>query len=132
MSSGAFRKTKYESNITKGGGGTYTLPIRIQPETASCTINAVANSAPTNAIDLPISAVVSRGRRSKGVLPRTVTLQNTDTAGTGGYKAGGVITIPALNKDFFDAAAAATDTTPVNYLSRTTWKVSYVTDERVR
>lgn len=132
MSAGSFVKSKYATKIVNPAGGTHIVPIRIQPETAACTINGVGNGAPAGALSLPISAVVSRGRRARGIIPRTVTLENTNTTGTGGYKNGGYITLPALTQDFYDAAAAATSTTPITYLDRGTWRVSYVSDELVK
>lgn len=129
MSSGAFSKSKYAASY---GDGTNIHPIRVQPETITCSVNSVANTAPTGAVTSPISALVSRGRRARGLIVRTVTLRADATTPPTGYKPGGLTTIPCLTTAFFNACAAATDTTTVSYLGSTNWKVSYVSDEKVR
>lgn len=133
MSAGAFLRTKYQTNlqISDSGGGAVCL-IRVQPETVTCTVNGVGNTAPTGAVTLPLTAVVSRGRRAKGIIPRTVTLVAGATGQPSGYKPGGLTTIPCLDLDFFQACSEATDATAVSYLGSTSWKVSYVSDERIR
>jgi hypothetical protein len=133
MSAGAFTRSSYQTSlqIADTGAGAVCL-IRVQPETLSCTVGGVANSAPTGGVTLPLTAVVSRGRRAKGIIPRTVTLVAATTGQPTGYKPGGLTTIPCLNLDFFQACSNATDATTVSYLGSTTWKVSYVSDERVR
>jgi len=55
MSAGAFTRTRYRAD----SGDTH--PIRVQPETLTAAFGATANSAPTDAIDNPISAKVSNG-----------------------------------------------------------------------
>jgi len=129
MSAGVFTKTKYAASY---GGGTEIHPIRVQPETITCTVNSVANSAPAGAVTNPISALVTRGRRAKGLIVRTVTLRAPATGQPTGYKPLGLTTIPCLTEAFFNACAAATDATTVSYLGVTGFTVSYVSDERVR
>lgn len=100
MSSGVFEIRKYQS--TKTG---QIHPIRVQPETLSTlTLNSVANAEPAGALDSPISAQVSQGRRSLGLNARTVTIAWTAAPPTG-YKAGGTITLPWLSETGFAAFA---------------------------
>lgn len=129
MSAGEFSKTKYAASY---GDGTAIHPIRVQPETVTCTVGGVANTAPAGAVNNPISALVSRGRRSKGLIVRTVTLVAPATSPPTGYKPGGLTTIPCLTETFYEACAVATDATTVSYNGSTTYKVSYVSDEKVR
>jgi len=68
MSAGAFTRTRYRAD----SGDTH--PIRVQPETLTAAFGATANSAPTDAIDNPISAKVSNGNRAFGLKPRSVTI----------------------------------------------------------
>jgi len=132
MSSGVFSRSKYETGLVVPGG---TAPliclIRVQPETITCTVNALPNSAPDDDVNLPLTAVTSRGRRAKGIVPRTVTLVAGTTGQPTGYKPGGLTTIPCLTQIFYDECAVATDETTVSYLGSTTWKVSYVSSERI-
>ncbi len=128
MSAGVFTKTKYAASY---GDGTAIHPIRVQPETVSCTIGGVANTAPTGAINNPISALVSRGRRSKGLIVRTVTLVAPATDQPANYKPLGLTTIPCLTTAFFNAAQAATSATTVSYNGVNGYKVSYVSAEKV-
>lgn len=133
MSAGAFTRTKYQTNLDLADTGvTAICLIRVQPETLTCSVNSVANDAPSGAVTLPLTAVVSRGRRAKGIIPRTVTLEAGTTGQPTGYKPGGLTTIPCLTRAFFDECSEATDETVVSYLGSTTWKVSYVSDERTR
>jgi len=133
MSSGVFDRTKYETGLVAPGGSANLICfIRVQPETVACTVNALPNSPPEDDISLPLTAVSSRGRRAKGIIPRTVTLVAGTTGQPAGYKPGGFTTIPCLTQLFFDECALATSETTVNYLGSTTWKVSYVSSERIR
>lgn len=129
MSAGVFTKTKYAATYN---GGTEVHPIRVQPETITCTVGGTANTAPTAAITNPISAQISRGRRAKGLIPRSVTLRAPATGQPTNYKPLGLTTIPCLTETFYGACVDATDSTTVSYLGVTGWTVSYVSDERVR
>lgn len=126
MSAGVFTKTKYQASY---GAGTSIHPIKVQPETVSCSINSVSNDPPDGDVNNPISAVVSRGRRAKGLIVRTVTLEAPTTSPPTGYKPGGLTTIPCLTEAFFNEAANATDETTVSYNGSTTYKVAYVSSE---
>jgi len=129
MSAGAFVKTRYAASY---GAGTAIHPIRVQQETIDCTIATIENNPPTGAITNPISAVVSRGRRSRGLIVRTVTLEAPVTGQPTGYKPGGLTTVPALNAAFYAAAEGADDETEVSYNGVTGYKVAYVSQELVR
>lgn len=129
MSAGAFLKSKYAASYD---AGTQIHPIRVQPETTTCTVGGVQNDEPVGAITNPISALVSRGRRSRGLIVRTVTLAAAVDGQPTGYKAGGLTTIPCLTEAFYNACVAATTTTVVSYNGVATYKVAYVSDEKVR
>lgn len=129
MSAGAFVRTKYAAAY---GGGTNIHPIRVQQETIDCDIGGTDNAPPAGAINNPISAIVSRGRRAKGLIVRTVTLETPTTSPPTGYKPGGLTTIPCLTEAFFNAADAATDETVVTYNGNANYKVAYVSQELVR
>lgn len=129
MSAGAFLKSKYAASYD---AGSQIHPIRVQPETTTCTVNGVQNTAPVGAITNPISALVSRGRRSRGLIVRTVTLVAPTDGQPTGYKAGGLTTIPCLTQTFFNECINATSTTVVSYNGVATYKVAYVSDEKVR
>ena len=98
MSAGRFDQTFYELNNGD------IAAIAVQPETLLLTLGGSANSAPTGPADLPCSAVVSRGRRSKGINARLVRITFT-AAPPSGYAEGEVITLPWLRPSTFDALA---------------------------
>lgn len=129
MSAGGFVKAKYAASYDADSN---IHPIRVQPETITCEINGVANDEPAGDITNPISALVSRGRRARGLIARTVTLVSAVTGQPTGYKAGGFTTIPCLTEAFYEQAALATNLTTVSYNGVSTYKVAYVTDERVK
>ena len=129
MSAGTFVKTRYAAGY---GAGTSIHPIRVQQETLDCVIGTVENTPPIGAINNPISAVVSRGRRTRGLVVRTVTLEAPATGQPTGYKPGGLTTIPALQEAFFTAAEGADDDTDVSYNGVSGYKVAYVSQELVR
>lgn len=90
MSAGAFIDSVYSTD----SGGLY--PIRIQPETATLSINGVANTAASGPVPAGVpSAQVSRGRRSHGVNARLVRIRFTGAVPPG-YKPEGTITLPVL------------------------------------
>lgn len=108
MSAGPFTDSKYESEA-----GTIHF-IRIQPETAAAVINGVTNTAPSDPIDTPGSALASGGKRRFGLIARTVTLKPVGEPPTG-YKLDGRLTIPALTQAVY---LAATPGTTATYLSK--------------
>lgn len=98
MSAGAFTTTKYQMSSENGG---YVLSCRVQPETLDAEIDSVENLAPLGAINAPGSAVISRGRRARGVNMRYVTLKWTG-AKPAGYS-GATVRIPVLTPSAFAA-----------------------------
>jgi hypothetical protein len=128
MSAGEFLKGRYEATYATNR----IHPIRIQPETAALDVGGVTNDLPADPINTPISALVSRGRRSRGLVVRTVTIKAPIDNPPAGYTPGGLTTIPCLTPAFFAVCAAADDTTEVTYLGTTGYRVSYVSDEVVK
>lgn len=110
MSSGVFVRAKYQATY---GGGTNIHPIRVQPETLDAVGNSETNDEPAGAINNPISAQISKGRRAKGLTPRYITIQFPLTGQPAGYKAGGITRIPALTEPFFEAQVTGAT---INYL----------------
>lgn len=111
MSAGAFVISRYEASYAAN-----IHPIRVQPETTAASIGGTDNDPPAGVVNNPISVVVSRGRRSRGLIPRTVTLRAPATGQPAGYLALGLTTIPALTEAFFTAATAGAE---VTYLGAT-------------
>ena len=98
MSAGEFQSAFYELSAENGGG---KARCRVQPETLAATIGGTANIAAGGPATLPSSAVVSRGRRSRGISMRTVTLRWTGEP-PAGYD-GKTVTIPVLTVATFTA-----------------------------
>ena len=115
MSAGFFSKTKYQASY---GAGTSIHPIRIQPESALATIGSVANTAPTGAVNNPITASVSGSKRSNRLISRRVVIQ-LDGDPPAGYDERSVVYLPALTPTFYNAAVVGA---AVTYLEKT-WKV---------
>ena len=119
MSAGQFKIGRY--------GASYNMvdvqihPIRIQPETNDAeaqTTPPVSNVDAGTAINNPISAIISRGKRARGLSPRTITLRNISGLPEG-YLDDSVTRIPALTLDFYNACTPGTE---VNYLGGV-WQV---------
>lgn len=108
MSAGNFIRSRYEASYSTPG---VIHPIRIQPETAAATIGGIANDPPAGNITNPISASISRGKREKGLKPRTLSIQFPATGQPTGYKASGTTVIVALTLDFWNLAAPGTTIT---------------------
>lgn len=91
MSSGNFVDAAYESN----DGRFY--PMSVQPETVTLSLNGVGNVSATGPADptLP-SAVVSKGRRSRGVNCRLVRIRTPLVGGDANYVPRGIITLPVF------------------------------------
>lgn len=110
MSNGVFVSRAYQASYDT----TQIHPIRIQPETAglSVTINgaAVVNTGSTSAVNNPISAVVSRGRRSKGLNARLIRVKFVQGEEPEGYTPNSAIALPALNPALMNAVEGATGT----------------------
>lgn len=129
MSNGQFTRSRY---IADYGAGTAIHPIRVQPETIELVVATNPNDPPTGAITNPISAVVSRGKRARGLRPRLIALQTPVTSPPTGMLPGGITLVPALNKAIYAAAEAADDDTEVTYLGNSNFKVAYVLTEEAR
>lgn len=129
MSNGQFTRTRY---LVDYGAGTAIHPIRVQPETIDLVVATNANDPPTGAVTNPISAVVSRGKRSRGLRPRLIALRTPTTSPPTGMLPGGITLVPALNKTIYAAAQAADDDTDVTYLGNSNFKVAYVLQEEAR
>jgi hypothetical protein len=97
MSAGNFVRSRYESDA----GNIH--PIRVQPETIAASIGS-ANTAPTGAIDVAISARVSGGSRQLGLTARRVRLAFTAGVPTD-YAEDSVVSIPILTPAVFNAIA---------------------------
>lgn len=117
MSAGAFiNNARYETN--KGE----VAKIRVQPETLQLELDGVQNDQALGAITLPVSAVISKGRRSRGLNARIVRITWIGAA-PAGYDARGIITLPWLNPNTFDqieeGAVGTYLTFPVRYVGKT-------------
>lgn len=111
MSAGAFVIARYEASYAAN-----IHPIRVQPETLAAAIGGVDNDSPAGVVNNPISVTSSKGRRSRGLVPRTVTLRAPTDTPPDGYLPNGLTTIPALTEAFFTAAVAGAE---VTYLGTT-------------
>lgn len=96
MSAGRFDDAFYELD------GGLIAPIKVQPETLALTLGGSANATATGPADIPCSAVVSRGRRSKGINARLVRVTFTAAPPTG-YAENEVIALPWLVPSTFNA-----------------------------
>lgn len=128
MSAGSTAKGFYESDA-----GTLH-PIRVQPETTEAnlggTTNVFANGTASGVTKSKVSAKVSKGKREKGLGPRTVTVVFGLTPGSfpDGYKPGGITTFPVFVKATWDAMSEADQ---VTYLGKQV-KISYLSPESVK
>lgn len=102
MSAGAFLVTKYQATYAAAN----IHPIKVQPETVAATIGGTPNAAPTGAVTNPISARVSGGKRTRGLVPRVVVLRAPAANPPAGYLANGITRIPALTPAFSAVAIA--------------------------
>lgn len=101
MSSGNFVNTVYEASYGSG----VRHPIRTQPEVLEAAFGSVNNDGSADPANNPISATISRGRRAKGLIPRTVTLRLTEGATLANYKPLGVTKIPIFQFDVWTGIA---------------------------
>lgn len=126
MSAGAFLFTKYEANYSPT---VQIHPIRIQPETALASgAGGLVNSPPTAALTSPISATISKSRKSLGLHPRYLTISLTG-APPATYKDISTARITCLTQAFY--VANALNSTVITYLG-TTWRVSGFDAEKVK
>lgn len=123
MSAGNFVKTRYAASY---GAGTQIHPIRLQPESIAADFGGDANEPPAGAVNNPISAVVSRGARAKGLRPRFVTLKiEPEQAAPPEYASFSTTKLVVLTPGVFNAI---TEGSTVAYLG-TTWTVIGKTNE---
>lgn len=112
MSAGRFSRTRYEASYLDSNP---IHPVRVQPETlalASQGDPVVTNSAPTGSISNPISALVTLGKRARGLRPRSISIQLKDgeTPPTG-YVAGSIARVPLLREVMYNAVNVGDDVT---------------------
>jgi len=129
MSAGAFTRTRYAASY---GAGTAIHPIRVQPETLDLVIATNENTPPVGNVTNPISAIVSRGKRARGLRPRMVALRAPATGQPTGYLANGITLVPLLNETIYNAAETADADTEVTYQGVATYTVAYVLPEEAR
>lgn len=125
MSAGPFVRAVYSASY---GDGNNRHPIRVQPETLLASAGGVVNGQSDSAATSPISATVSKSKRSLGLHARTVTIQSVVAPPTG-YEAGSIVRIPALQEAFYNACS--TKGTAVTYLG-TTWQSVSVSNEEAK
>lgn len=110
MSQGPFVTRAYQASYDT----TQIHPIRVQPETAGLSITiggtATLNTGSTSAINNPISAVVSRGRRSKGLNARLIRVKFLQGEEPESYTPNSAIALPVLNPALMNAVEGATGT----------------------
>lgn len=126
MSAGSFVRSRYQATYD----GDNVHPIRVQPETIAMSEAGAptnTNAPPSLDVTNPISAVVSRGNRSLGLIPRKFNLELTGTPPTG-YVVGSRVSVPVLTGTFFSEVPVNSE---VTYLG-TTWQVISKTPEIVR
>jgi len=112
MSAGAFTTVGYQATYNAA----QVHPIRVQPETLALevTIGGVVTTntgEPIADVTNPISAVVSRGRRSKGLNARLIRITFGENP-PADYRAFSTIALPAVNPALLAAPAGASG----NYL----------------
>jgi len=95
MSAGAFENGRYK---TRNGD---VFACRVQPETRQLTLGNTFNVYPTDPVDQPFPIKIRVGKRTRGLIPRTVTVRFTSTPPTG-YLPGGLHTIPVFDPDVWD------------------------------
>lgn len=109
MSAGNFIIAKYAADY---GAGDAIHPIRVQPETIAATTGTEDNDEPGGAIDNPIPASATGGKRGNAFVARRVRLKyKSGTVPPGGYTSTSRTQIPALNRPFYDACTKGTEVT---------------------
>lgn len=104
MSSGIFEAAKYQS----GAGDIFAC--RAQPETKQLSIQNTANAYPGGAVDQPFPIRLRVGKRSRGLIPRTVTVRFT-AAPPEGYLADGEHVVPVFTQAAWDTYTETPDRT---------------------
>lgn len=115
MSSGVFiTNARYE--MDEGNGG-YITKARVQPETLAATNGTAANAIPEGAVDLPISAYATKGKKEYGIRMRYVILDEPASTPTG--YAGTPVKVSVMTPATY---AAWTIGSSITYLG-TSWEV---------
>lgn len=104
MSSGPFEIKSYAASYS----ATANHPILVQPETLELSFGVNSNGDAIGAINNPISAVISRGKRAKGLRPRTVTFRWDEGEAPEGYEERATVTLPWLQRTGFDSIVRGT------------------------
>lgn len=99
MSAGAKVVRAYSADYDN----TQNHPITVDEQTLELEIGGVANGDALGGINTPISAVVSRGKRSFGLNARTVSVKFDEGAAPAGYSEGSIIRLPWLRPATFGA-----------------------------
>lgn len=99
MSAGEFVTSRYQARYDS----TAIHPIRVQPETIAAAVGGVTNAPPSGAINNPIQARSTGGRRQIGLSARFVTLRAPATDQPDNYLPRGLTKIPALTPAFYNA-----------------------------
>lgn len=102
MSAGIFESAKYES----AAGDIFAC--RAQPETKGLNIQSTANAYPAGAVDQPFPIRLRVGKRTRGLIPRTVTVRFT-AAPPDGYLADGEHVVPVFRQSTWDTYTATPD-----------------------
>lgn len=98
MSAGELLKTTYED-----GKGVFH-PVKIQPETLTLTLNAVANDAPVGPATPGTPGLkLSKGKREAGVVARRVRFKITDPAPPANYQVNSILSLPVMTPAAYDA-----------------------------
>jgi hypothetical protein len=127
MSQGAFQNAKYQDSKDPGN----IRSIKIQPETLTLTVDGVANTQPSGALNSYPRATVSAGRRSNGVNARLVSFKFTGTV-PAGYKAGASLTLPWLTATTFGDVSEGMAGTYAPLGTAVAIEVTGVSPERVK
>lgn len=122
MSAGNFISSRYEDD----GGRVYRA--RIQPETLALQLNGATNTAPTGAVDQPVSANMTGSFRRNGCNARRVRVRFTGAPPTG-YSADDILTIPVLRPAAFNTMTAVQGATG-SYLGADIELVGYSSERR--
>lgn len=102
MSAGIFEAGKYQ---TAAGD---IFACRAQPETKALSIQNTANAYPQGDVDQPFPIRLRVGKRSRGLIPRTVTVRFT-AAPPAGYLADGDHVVPVFQQSVWDTYTQTPD-----------------------
>jgi len=104
MSAGAFEAGRYESR----SGGIFAC--RAQPESRQLSLGNQPNGYPVAAVDQEFPIRLRVGKRSRGLIPRTVTVRFTGDVPEG-YLEGGTHVVPVFDPQVWDGYTAVANRT---------------------